>query len=330
MKFILQLLFFLLIVSFAIAITALFLPDQFKVVRKAEINASPVIVFNRVNNFYNWDSWSPWREQDSLMKTDIGSKSIGKGAKYSWQSAKFGNTDVSITHSVFPESIALNFDNHSKSKIVALIYFEPTAKGTLINFTLNIKKLEFWEKYFLLLSQKEIENIVESGVYNLKSISEELKYSRISEIRIDSISAKHAVIKLDSTTSKNLDANRRADYAYLDRFFERREITPMTPPIQMIFDSGNDTLIKFAVGKFIPERTWVWRTLQYYFIPEGRAVIASHYGKPKTKKAHQAIKSYISEHHLKIKGLPWEEYLYNPKTDKDTSLWEIKIYYPVE
>jgi effector-binding domain-containing protein len=330
MKFILKLSLFLLLVSIVLAITALFLPEDFKVVKKMDIHTSPIIVFNQVNNFHNWESWSPWQDKDSLMTVNISDNYYGKGAKMNWQSEEIGNCDVSITHSVFPESIALHFDTPSKSKTVALIYFEPTPQGTLINFTFNINKLDFWEKYFLLYTQNEIENTIEKGVHNLKTISEELKYSRISEIVIDSVSAKHAVIKIDSTSANNLDVQMKSGFSYLDRFLERREITALDVPFSINFNSANDTLKKIAVGRYIPERTWVWRTLQYYYIPAGKAVITTHYGKPNTKKAHQAIQNYISKNNLKTSGVPWEEYRFNPETDKDTSLWEVKVYYPIE
>ena len=34
-------------------------PDEYRVVRTATINAAPTSVFALINDFHNWDKWSP-------------------------------------------------------------------------------------------------------------------------------------------------------------------------------------------------------------------------------------------------------------------------------
>jgi hypothetical protein len=43
-------------------------PAEFRVVRTASISAPPAAVFVQVNDFHNWDAWSPWARRDPAAK----------------------------------------------------------------------------------------------------------------------------------------------------------------------------------------------------------------------------------------------------------------------
>jgi len=43
-------------------------PADFRITRTATIAAPPDIVFPQVNDFHNWDAWSPWAKLDPAMK----------------------------------------------------------------------------------------------------------------------------------------------------------------------------------------------------------------------------------------------------------------------
>jgi hypothetical protein len=331
MKFILKLLVFFLFLGIAIVITGIFLPQKFKSIKKAEINASPIIVFEQINNLKNWQEWHPWFETDSTIKIEYQAKTEGKGAEMIVNGRLTGKCKVKLTHSVYPESIAVFNDYEIESKNIVLIFLEPTSKGTRINYTFNITQIDLWERYFVLFNKKKINRLVKESVKGLKEVSEELKYSRIGEIAmIDSIESKPAVIKIDSVHHKNLEEQIILGFDYLDRFFERREITPLDKPFVLRYGLINDTLEKFAVGRIIPEKTWVWRTLNSYEIPEGKSLVVSYFGGRNTSKAHQALKEYIRNNGLIENGQPREVALYEPDNEPDSSLWETMVYYPVE
>ncbi len=51
-------------------------PDSFRVERKVTIQAPPEKVFTTLNDFHQWDNWSPWSKLDPEMKkTFSGSES---------------------------------------------------------------------------------------------------------------------------------------------------------------------------------------------------------------------------------------------------------------
>ena len=65
-------------------------PSDFRVSRSAKFAASPSAVFAQVNDFHNWEAWSPWAKMDPNATSPFEGPSAGEGAKFYWS----GNNDV--------------------------------------------------------------------------------------------------------------------------------------------------------------------------------------------------------------------------------------------
>ena len=56
----------LIVVAVLVAIVGVFLgyvamqPGDFRIERSAKMNAPANVVFDQVNDFHNWEAWSPW------------------------------------------------------------------------------------------------------------------------------------------------------------------------------------------------------------------------------------------------------------------------------
>src|SRR5437899_12983745 len=59
-------------------------PSDFRVSRTAKMAAPPSAVFAQVNDYHNWDAWSPWAKLDPDAKVTFEMPSSGTGAKCSW------------------------------------------------------------------------------------------------------------------------------------------------------------------------------------------------------------------------------------------------------
>src|SRR5262245_40364188 len=59
-------------------------PADFRISRSAKMAAPPAKVFAQVNDFHNWDAWSPWAKLDPNAKATFGGESSGKGATFAW------------------------------------------------------------------------------------------------------------------------------------------------------------------------------------------------------------------------------------------------------
>src|SRR5216684_4081595 len=65
-------------------------PADFRVTRSAAMSAPPAEAFAQVNDFHNWNAWSPWAKIDPAMQQTFEGAPAGTGAVYAWS----GNKDV--------------------------------------------------------------------------------------------------------------------------------------------------------------------------------------------------------------------------------------------
>jgi hypothetical protein len=65
-------------------------PAAFRIARSATMSAPAADAFAQVNDFHNWDAWSPWAKLDPAMKQTYAGAPAGTGAIYTW----VGNNQV--------------------------------------------------------------------------------------------------------------------------------------------------------------------------------------------------------------------------------------------
>ena len=57
-------------------------PDTFRVQRTGTMQAPPSRIFDLIDDFHNWASWSPYEKLDATMKKTFSGSAHGKGAVY--------------------------------------------------------------------------------------------------------------------------------------------------------------------------------------------------------------------------------------------------------
>src|SRR3990172_8940809 len=116
------LLLILLVISF-------FLPSKIKVERSIVVKASADTIFKQINNFKNWEQWSPWQNIDPDMETVYSGNVEGVGATSEWKSKNpnVGNGRMEITASTPNESVVLSIDFTGHG--VSTGYFNITPEG---------------------------------------------------------------------------------------------------------------------------------------------------------------------------------------------------------
>jgi hypothetical protein len=104
-------------VLFALAVIVLLVifvatrPSDFRVTRSATMSAAPAAVFAQVNDFHNWEAWSPWAKLDPHAKTSFEGPSSGTGAIFRWNGDKnVGEGSMTITDSRPHEFIGIRLD----------------------------------------------------------------------------------------------------------------------------------------------------------------------------------------------------------------------------
>ena len=152
-------------------------PATFRVTRTATIAAAPADVFALVNDFHNWDTWSPWAKLDPAMKTSYAGSPSGQGAVYSW----VGNSDVGEGSMTITDSqpanrvnIRLEFIKPFASVADNLFEFAPAAAGTTVTWTMSGDN-NFLSKAFCLFTggmDGMIGPDFEKGLAQMKAVAE--------------------------------------------------------------------------------------------------------------------------------------------------------------
>jgi uncharacterized protein YndB with AHSA1/START domain len=111
-RHILRKLFFTLIGVIAVlAIVVALQPADYRVERSATINAPPPVVFAQVNDFHNWEAWSPWAKLDPTARNSFEGPPAGAGAIFRWSgNDKVGQGLMTILDSRASDQIKIKLD----------------------------------------------------------------------------------------------------------------------------------------------------------------------------------------------------------------------------
>lgn len=115
----------LVIVVFLIVVATR--PADYQVERKITISAPAAVIFSKLNDFRNWQEWSPWEKLDPKMKKAYEGPTSGVGAIYSWD----GNKDVGKGKMTILES-RLN-----EQVVIKLEFFEPWAATSTTTLSIS-------------------------------------------------------------------------------------------------------------------------------------------------------------------------------------------------
>jgi hypothetical protein len=169
----------LILIAIAIIIFATLVamrPDDFRITRSTSISAPPAIVFAQVNDFHNWNDWSPWAKMDPVCKNSFTGESSGLDAIFSWDgNKKVGAGRMTITESRPAEliRIKLEFFKPFKATNTAEFTFKPQSDQTFVTWTMSGKN-NFMGKLFGLIMNcdKMIGGQFEQGLAAMKTIAE--------------------------------------------------------------------------------------------------------------------------------------------------------------
>jgi hypothetical protein len=152
-------------------------PAQFRVSRSASMNSPAEVVFVNINDFHNWQHWSPWAKLDPTMKTTFSGPASGLGASYSWAgNGKVGEGKMTITDSKPFQSVTidLEFEKPMQAKNLAVFTIKSTGDKTCdVDWTMTGEN-GFVGKAFAMMMDMDrmVGNDFETGLFNLRRTSE--------------------------------------------------------------------------------------------------------------------------------------------------------------
>ncbi|MDB5946475.1 MAG: Polyketide cyclase/dehydrase [Ramlibacter sp.] len=150
-------------------------PDTYHVERSVNIKAPAEKIFPFINDFRQWEAWTPFNKDPAMKKTYSGNAS-GKGASYAWDGNKeAGSGDITITNSAPPHKVV--FDLHMitpfEGRNVGTISLDQAGDTTTVTWSVDDKHTLMLKVIGLLVDlDKKIGGDFEAGLAKLKSLAE--------------------------------------------------------------------------------------------------------------------------------------------------------------
>ena len=329
---------FLLILLALVGITVYVATQKgdFEVTKSSIVKTQRSTVFDYVNDYKNWETFGSWMQKDSNIKFNYDAKTIGAGAKCSFEN---GSDDGDIKTFFVKENDSLAQKANFNGTTATISWtFKDTIGGTKV--TVHCKgKMDIITKittFFKGGVTSIIDDICEKSLRNLdKTLNYEMKtYS----IKVNGIVQRPSGFCLKKTVSshiKSVSKNTKIMIQNMVRFFKKNKIAMAGKPFVMYdrYDVVND----FAtISVCIPVRNQIsispgsdvtsGEIIAFTCLKTTLTGDYSH-----SKEAWVKAKKYITDNGLKenFAGSYTEAYVKTIDDIKQPSKWITEIYIPI-
>ncbi len=164
------------VVVVAFVVVVALQPADFRVTRTATIAAPPEMVFAQVNDFRNWNEWSPWAKLDPNTKNTFDGPASGVGSGFAWAGNKeVGEGRMTITESKPNDLVKmkLEFIKPFQAVNTTEFTFKPEGDNTAVTWSMSGKNNFMFKAVGLFMNtDKMIGGDFEKGLASMKSIAE--------------------------------------------------------------------------------------------------------------------------------------------------------------
>jgi hypothetical protein len=177
MKYLKNIVIFLVFVLVVIALLSIILPTNQKVKRSITINASPVEVFEQIALLRNFNSWSVWATIDSTVIYNYAGTDGTVGASASWKGhpALSGEGEMRIIAIKPGEQVEheFKFISPRDGKAHSILKASQQGSQTVVNWEFSMSTPRPWNVFNLIYSMdRQMGKDFEDGLKKLKAIAE--------------------------------------------------------------------------------------------------------------------------------------------------------------
>jgi hypothetical protein len=151
-------------------------PAEFRIVRSATIAAPAAVVFSQVNDFHNWQAWSPWARLDPAAKNSFEGPASGTGAIFKWSgNNQVGEGTMTLTDSEPNDliKIKLDFVRPMVNTNAVEFTFKPEGDQTLVTWNMTGRNNFIGKAFCLFMDMDKLVGAqFEKGLAQMKAIAE--------------------------------------------------------------------------------------------------------------------------------------------------------------
>lgn len=313
-------------------------PNSYDVYRTRVIKAPAEIIFANVNDFKNWETWSPWIEKDPSIAITYPEQTSGVDGSYSWTSDD-GN-GIMKTLAVSPyDSISheMKFDNFSPSNVYW--QFEKVDAGTKVTWGMRANDMPFLLKFFAAISggmDKMVGPDYERGLEKLDSVVvESMNKFEVSIEGEKEYGGGFYLYTTTNATNENISATMGQQYGKIGMFMAQNNIQMNGMPMTVYQEMNmNDGTVIMSNGIPVSEKIDIKGDSEVLcgYIPKTKVIKTVLKGNYiNLSKAWEQTMQYLAENNIEQSDLkPFEIYTNDPGNFPNPSDWTTEIYIPIK
>jgi hypothetical protein len=151
-------------------------PSEFRIVRTAIMSAPAPAVFAQVNDFHDWEAWSPWAKRDPAAKATFEGPPAGTGAIFRWAGNKeVGEGSMTLTENRPSDliRIRLGFLKPFQATNTAEFTVRPEGNPTIVTWSMAGKNNAIAKVVWLFMNMdKTVGGDFEKGLAQMRSVVE--------------------------------------------------------------------------------------------------------------------------------------------------------------
>ena len=333
----------ILILTIGAAIYVGTLNNTYEVSRTKIMHAPIEVVYDNVNDFKNWPTWSPWLEKDTLAELSYSDITFGKDASYSWKSndKEVGEGSMTTIESVSFRSILqkITFLKPWESESEVSWSFKPVSEGTEVTWSMK-GEMSFGEKAYMAFNggmDKMVGPDYDKGLDNLDAVLQtNMKKFSVNVNGLTTHGGGYYIYRTGSCKIDEYPSKKNELMPQIDMYVDQNKISTAGPAFSLYHkvDVENNAVI-FSCAIPVSEKviTNAASGLQTGFLKPFEAVKVTLYGNySNIEKAWTEGVKFIKENGLEeIHSMPaLEAYTTNPVLIPNPADWVTEIYIPVK
>lgn len=340
MKIIKYLLFLILLIIIGSAIYFGTKEGTYDLQDSMVIKAPPEVIFNKVNDYKSWETWGPWKKEDSTMTFTYAEKTSGEGASYSWDGLMSGSmtTTKVIPNKEIEQDLTLNTPAGERNPKVYWT-FEEVDGGTKVTWGMKGEHTLIDKAYYSLSGfdfDASMHKMNKEGLEGIAvEVAEDMKQYSINVDGVTQYGGGYYMYTTSVAKLSELGEKTEPMMNLVMDFVTKNNLNMAGKPFTLYneIDNANNTVI-FSTGIPVKEKV---------ITPEGSPVVSGFMEPVSAVKvslkgnykhlpeAYTQGRQYLEKNSLQIDpaGKMFEVYITDPEETRNPAEWLTEVYIPI-
>lgn len=333
MKALKKILYGLLGIIAILVIIGLTQPSEITIERSKVIDAPVEMIYDQVNNLYNWGKWSPWHKIDPNMGITYTKGGIGEGASYSWTSdhKSVGNGTLTISEAKAFEYIKTTMDFGEQGDGTADFKFVDADGAVKVSWDMytNVGKNPIMRLMGIMI-KKSITEAYDRGLDDIANQCEYLKETGWHYVKTKSKDGwKYYGIPNEEVTMETMAQTMGESFGSLYATLGKVNIEPKGAPFAVYYSWGET--FKMECGVSVDDNTLQIKGVDTREMPKQHYAVLKYKGAYNgLMEAHQYMDTWLKTSQKENNGAVIEKYKVGPPMEQDSTKYVTYILYPIK